>query len=147
MSKILLYPLITILFFCGCSKDNVAPDLAGAVDDKELAEILPGKWTYSLVGKGSKYWTQTISFQAERPYMGSSVAVNEYETISAPTFTTTSYKINIKNGIMEAETESGAVKIVYRIEKIGRSKIILFERLRPSDPRSELAGKEFTKGR
>ena len=145
--KFLYYPLISILLLCGCSKDDVAPDLASAIDDKELAEMLPGKWTFTLLGKGSKYWTETISFQKESPRMSSATAVNDYETLSSPTFTTASYKITIKNGIMEAETESGAVKKVFRIEKNNPRSITLYERLNPSNPKSELSGKEYNKGK
>ncbi|WP_188935323.1 hypothetical protein [Dyadobacter endophyticus] len=145
--KFLLYPFIAILLLCGCSKNDVDPTLAGAVDDKELVEMLPGKWTYSLLGKGSKYWTETISFRSEVNIMSSATAVNEYETISAPTFTTATYKFTINGGVMEAESESGVVKKTFRIEKSGRNKIILYERLDRSNPRSELSGKEYTKGR
>lgn len=145
--KFLLYPLIVILLLCGCSKNDVDPTLAGAVDDKELAGMLPGKWTYTLLGKGSKYWTETITFRAEAAIMSTARAVNEYETISSPTFTAAVYKIKIKNGIMEAESESGATKRVFRIEKSGRTAIVLYERINPSDPKSELSGKEYRKGR
>lgn len=145
--KLFLYPLIAIILLCGCSKNDVDPTLSGSVDDKELADMLPGKWTYTLLGKGSKYWTETISFRSEAAVMSSATAVNEYETISAPTFSTAIYKIKIKNGIMSAESESGVVKKEFRIEKLSRNKIALYERLRLSDPRSELYGKEFTKAR